>query len=86
VVVRSSVKSIDKTKAVVPGIQVWRNQNPFKSMFEAVQGMAAGFLRCSNDRPNRKCRGRKISMLVVCNANFSKKQQANYVYDARMGM
>ena len=35
------LKYIDKKKAVVSVKHVWRNQNPYKSMFWAVQGMAA---------------------------------------------
>ena len=52
----------------------WLNQNPFKSMFWAVQGMAAefstGFLCAEKIRKS----GKKISMLVVKNeAEFTKK-------------
>ncbi len=52
----------------------WINQNPFKSMFWAVQGMAAelstGALMISKIRAS----GKRISMLVISNnATFSKK-------------
>ena len=52
----------------------WLNQNPFNSMFWAVQGMAAefstGFLCAEKIRKS----GKKISMLVVHNqAEFTKK-------------
>ena len=52
----------------------WLNQNPFNSMFWAVQGMAAefstGFLCAEKIRKSEK----KISMLVVQNqAVFTKK-------------
>jgi hypothetical protein len=68
------VKTIDSASCVVGVKHRWINQNPFKSIFWAVQGMAAelttgalvtGYIRNS---------GKKISMLVANNnATFIKK-------------
>ncbi|WP_103866431.1 DUF4442 domain-containing protein [Aquimarina sp. I32.4] len=68
------VKKIDETTCSVSVKHRWINQNPFNSMFWAVQGMAAelttgalvtGYIRNS---------GKKISMLVATNnATFTKK-------------
>ncbi len=68
------VKNIDTTSCTVSVKHRWINQNPFKSMFWAVQGMAAelttgalvtGYIRNS---------GKKISMLVASNnATYTKK-------------
>ncbi|WP_062060890.1 DUF4442 domain-containing protein [Aquimarina longa] len=68
------VKRIDNTSCTVSVKHRWINQNPFNSMFWAVQGMAAelttgalvtGYIRNS---------GKKISMLVANNnATFTKK-------------
>lgn len=68
------LKKIDAQSSTVSVKHRWINQNPFKSMFWAVQGMAAelatgalviGYIRNS---------GKKISMLVVTNkAQFTKK-------------
>ncbi len=68
------VKNIDRNSCTVTVKHRWINQNPFKSMFWAVQGMAAelttgalvtGYIRNS---------GKNISMLVANNnATFTKK-------------
>ncbi|MDW5288238.1 DUF4442 domain-containing protein [Formosa sp. PL04] len=67
-------KHIDNEKCIVTVKHRWINQNPFKSMFWAVQGMAAelttGALMISEISKS----GKKISMLVLSNtASFSKK-------------
>lgn len=50
------------------------NQNPFKSMFWAVQGMAAEFATGALVIYHIRKSGKRISMLVLNNkANFSKK-------------
>ena len=52
----------------------WINQNPFKSMFWAVQGMAAEFATGALVMYHIRKSGKKVSMLVLNNkANFSKK-------------
>ena len=59
----------------------WINQNPFNSMFWAVQGMAAelttGMLLMQEIQISKK----KVSMLVLNNkANFSKKAQGRITF------
>jgi hypothetical protein len=52
----------------------WINQNPFRSMFWAVQGMAAEFATGALVMYYIRKSGKKVSMLVLNNkANFSKK-------------
>ena len=67
-------KYLDDKKCIVKVKHRWINQNPFKSMFWAVQGMAAelttGALLTSKIRES----GENISMLVANNnTNFTKK-------------
>lgn len=64
----------------------WLNQNPFNSMFWAVQGMAAefstGFLCAEKIRKSDK----KISMLVVHNqAEFTKKAVGRVTFSCHQG-
>lgn len=64
----------------------WLNQNPFNSMFWAVQGMAAefstGFLCAEKIRKS----GKKISMLVVHNqAEFTKKAVGRVTFSCIQG-
>ncbi|WGD35036.1 DUF4442 domain-containing protein [Olleya sp. YS] len=52
----------------------WINQNPFNSMFWAVQGMAAEFATGAMMMMKIKSSGKKVSMLVTSNnATFTKK-------------
>jgi hypothetical protein len=64
----------------------WINQNPFKSMFWAVQGMAAEFstgILCI-DKIQKS--GQKISMLVVgLEANFTKKATGKIIFTCDQG-
>ena len=64
----------------------WLNQNPFNSMFWAVQGMAAefstGFLCAEKIRKS----GKKISMLVLHNqAEFTKKAVGRVTFSCLQG-
>ncbi|MBZ4041831.1 DUF4442 domain-containing protein [Flavobacterium hibisci] len=68
------VKAIDQNSCTVTVKHRWINQNPFNSMYFAVQAMAAelttGALVISQIQES----GRKISMLVANNkGNFTKK-------------
>ena len=68
------VASIEETEAIVKIKHRWINQNPYKSMFWAAQGMAAemttGVLVMSQIEKSK----RKISMLVTHQeAKFTKK-------------
>ncbi len=67
-------KSLDSEKCVVTVKHRWVNQNPFKSMFWAVQGMAAELTTGALVMQKIKASGENISMLVASNnARFSKK-------------
>ncbi len=64
----------------------WLNQNPFKSMFWAVQGMAAelstGALMISKIRAS----GKRVSMLVIANnASFFKKATGRIIFTCNDG-
>ena len=64
----------------------WINQNPFRSMFWAVQGMAAelttGLLITNGIRKSKS----NISMLVLNNnANFSKKATGRITFTCTQG-
>lgn len=81
------VTYIDQEKCFAKVKHRWINQNPFKSMFWAVQGMAAelttGALVMSNIRASNK----KISMLVVnSNATFTKKATGSIVFSCAQGL
>ncbi|SFR31289.1 protein of unknown function [Robiginitalea myxolifaciens] len=68
------LKSMDGTTSVTSVKHRWMNQNPFKSMFWAVQGMAAEFATGALVIYHIRKSGKRISMLVLNNkANFSKK-------------
>ena len=80
------VKSVDKDICVVQVKHKWINQNPFKSMFWAVQGMAAelttGILLMNEIAYSKK----NISMLVLNNkANFSKKATGLITFSCNQG-
>lgn len=80
------LRSFDEEKAVVTVRHKWFNQNPFKSMFWAVQGMAAelstGIMVSSQIRE----RSESISMLVAGNnANFSKKATGKITFTCEDG-
>ncbi len=65
---------IDANKCVVTVKHKWINQNPFKSMFWAVQGMAAEFSTGALVTAKIQESGKKVSMLVTSNkAVFTKK-------------
>lgn len=67
-------KHIDIEKCIVGVKFRWINQNPFKSMFWAVQGMAAEFSTGALMISKIQESGKRISMLVTSNnATFTKK-------------
>lgn len=75
-------KYINETTCVVTVKYRWINQNPFNSMFWAVQGMAAelttGALVMSKIMEN----GKKISMLVANNnGSFMKKATGRITFE-----
>lgn len=64
----------------------WLNQNPFNSMFWAVQGMAAEFSTGFLCAEKIKKSGKKISMLVVHNqAEFTKKAVGRVTFSCLQG-
>lgn len=67
-------KYLDDHKCIVKVKHRWINQNPFKSMFWAVQGMAAELSTGAMLTAKINESGKNISMLVANNnANFTKK-------------
>mgnify|MGYP001788234427 CR=1 FL=1 len=68
------VKEIDNKQCLVSVKHRWINQNPFNSMYFAVQAMAAELSTGALVIAQIKNSGKKISMLVANNkSNFSKK-------------
>lgn len=68
------VKEISKDVCITTVKHKWINQNPFNSMFWAVQGMAAELSTGALMMMKIKDSGEKISMLVANNsATFTKK-------------
>lgn len=64
----------------------WANQNPFKSMFWAVQGMAAEFASGAIAIHHIQRRSEPVSMLVINNkANFSKKAKGLIYFTCENG-
>ncbi len=80
------LKSIDENSAVATVKHRWFNQNPFNSMFWAVQGMAAEFTTGILVSTAIRQSGCKISMLVQNNnANFSKKATGRITFTCEDG-
>ncbi|WP_408032211.1 DUF4442 domain-containing protein [Tenacibaculum xiamenense] len=80
------VASISETNSVVRVRHRWVNQNPFKSMFWAVQGMASELstgilvMKAISDS------GEKVSMLVTnMNAVFTKKAVGKIRFECNDG-
>ena len=68
------VKYLDDAKCIITVKHRWINQNPFKSMFWAVQGMAAELSTGALMMGKIQESGKNISMLVTNNnATFTKK-------------
>ncbi|KJD33571.1 thioesterase [Tamlana nanhaiensis] len=79
-------KFINPEKCVVTVKHRWINQNPFKSMFWAVQGMAAEFSTGALMISKIQASGKKISMLVTSNnANFTKKATGKITFTCNDG-
>jgi len=80
------LKSIDDNKAIVTVRHRWFNQNPFKSMFWAVQGMAAEFTTGTLVSNKIQQSGKNISMLVASNkASFTKKATGRITFTCEDG-
>lgn len=79
-------KFLDDTKCIVSVKHRWINQNPFKSLFWAVQGMAAelttGALIIKKIEESKK----NIAMLLVKNeASYSKKATGRITFECVEG-
>lgn len=81
------LKAINETTCVTTVKHRWINQNPFNSMFWAVQGMAAELstgalvMRCIKES------NQHISMLVATNkATFTKKARGRITFTCNDGL
>ncbi|NIK92777.1 DUF4442 domain-containing protein [Mangrovimonas sp. CR14] len=80
------VKEINASSCVVSVKHKWLNQNPFNSMFWAVQGMAAELTTGALMMMKIKESGKKISMLVANNkGNFTKKATGRITFSCHDG-
>ncbi len=79
-------KSLSDTTCVVSVKHRWINQNPFRSMFWAVQGMAAELTTGALVMSKIRNSGKSISMLVANNnASFSKKATGRITFTCSEG-
>ncbi|MBT8395021.1 MAG: DUF4442 domain-containing protein [Bacteroidia bacterium] len=79
-------RHIDDSKCVVTVKHKWINKNPFKSMFWAVQGMAAELSTGALVMKKIKESGENISMLVANNnATFTKKATGRITFKCNEG-
>lgn len=80
------VKAITPEKCVATVTHKWFNQNPFKSMYFAVQAMAAELTTGALVMYQIKKSGKKISMLVANNkGNFTKKATGRITFTCNEG-
>ncbi len=81
------VKSITKEDCTVGVKHRWINQNPFKSLFWAVQGMAAELSTGALVMSAIKDSEQRISMLVANNkASFLKKATGRIIFTCKDGL
>lgn len=80
------VKRLNETTCEASVKHKWINQNPFKSMFWAVQGMAAELTTGALVMRQIRESNQRISMLVLNNnANFSKKATGRITFTCDQG-
>lgn len=80
------VKKITETECTAKVKHRWINQNPFRSMFWAVQGMAAELTTGVLVMREIAHSGKKISMLVANNkAQFTKKARGKITFTCDEG-
>ena len=80
------VKSIEETNCKVTVKHRWFNQNPFNSMYFAVQAMAAEFTTGALVMLQIKKSGKNISMLVANNkSSFTKKATGRITFTCNQG-
>ena len=79
-------KYIDDAKCIVTVKHRWINQNPFKSLFWAVQGMAAELTTGALIINKVKASGINIATLLVKNdASYSKKATGRITFECSEG-
>lgn len=80
------MRHLDEETAIATVKHRWLNQNPFNSMFWAVQGMAAEFPTGILITREIRRRKKNISMLVLNNkAHFSKKATGRINFTCTQG-
>lgn len=80
------LKSLTDDTAEVKVTYKWVNQNPFKSMFWAVQGMASELATGVLVMKEIAASNRKISMLVTnMNGTFTKKATGKIRFECNQG-
>lgn len=80
------VKSINKDQCLVTIKHRWINQNPFNSIYFAVQAMAAELSTGALVMINIQKSGKKISMLVANNkGSFTKKATGKITFQCKEG-
>ncbi len=80
------VKQIDDTICRVTVKHRWMNQNPFNSMYFAVQAMAAELSTGALVMNHIQKSDKKVSMLVSSNkANFTKKATGRITFECKDG-
>jgi hypothetical protein len=80
------VKELGETDCVVTVKHRWINQNPFNSMYFAVQAMAAELATGALVMYQIQKSGKKISMLVANNkGNFTKKATGRITFICKDG-
>jgi len=81
------LKSMTDSSCMTSVKHRWINQNPFNSMFWAVQGMAAELATGGLMLAYIKESGHRVSMLVANNkANFSKKASGRITFTCNDGL
>ena len=79
-------KYLDNEKCIVSVKHRWINQNPFKSLFWAVQGMAAELTTGALIIKKIKETNKNIAMLLVKNdASYSKKATGRITFECTEG-
>lgn len=80
------VKTINETTCLATVKHRWINQNPFNSMYFAVQAMAAELTTGALVMLHIRESGKKISMLVANNkSNFTKKATGRITFTCNNG-
>lgn len=80
------VRSINRERCVTTLKYGWKNQNPFRSVFWAVQGMAAELSTGALVMQAIRESGANISMLVTSNqGSFLKKAQGRITFECDQG-